>query len=36
MAYTQAIVEGYKIVAVAAGTTYDFRGTAAGDFRRCR
>lgn len=36
MAYTQVQVDGYKIVAVADGTTYDYRGTGAGMFRRCR
>ncbi len=35
MAYTQVQVDGYKVVAVAAGTTYDYRGTAPGTFRRC-
>ena len=35
MAYTQVQVDGYKIVAVANGTTYDYRGTGAGMFRRC-
>ena len=33
--YTQVLVDGYKIVAIAAGTSYDYRGTAAGRFRRC-
>lgn len=33
--YTQVQVDGYKVVAVAGGTTYDYRGTAAGVFRRC-
>ena len=34
MAYTQVLVDGYKIVAEAGGTTYDYRGS--GDaFRRC-
>ena len=27
MVYTQALVDGYKIVAEAGGKTYDFRGT---------
>ena len=35
MAYTQVMVDGFKIVAEAAGTTYDFRGTGPGSFRRC-
>lgn len=35
MAYTQVQVDGYKIVAVASGTTYDYRGTGVGTFRRC-
>jgi len=35
MAYTQMVVEGFKIVATAAGATYDYRGTGAGEFRRC-
>jgi len=35
MAYTQVVVDGYKIVAVAAGTTYDYRGTGPGTFRLC-
>lgn len=35
MAYTQVQVDGYKIVAVAAGTTYDYRGTGPGKFRLC-
>ena len=35
MAYTQVLVDGYKIVAEAAGTTYDYRGSGAGRFRRC-
>ena len=34
MVYTQALVDGYKIVAEAGGTTYDFRGTGS-TFRRC-
>jgi hypothetical protein len=35
MAYPQVQVDGYKIVAVAGGTTYDYRGTAPGTFRLC-
>lgn len=35
MTYTQALVDGYKIVATAGGITYDYRGTGAGTFRRC-
>lgn len=35
MVYTQVQVDGYKIVAVAAGTTYDYRGTGQGKFRLC-
>ena len=34
MAYTQALVDGYKIVAEAGGKTYDFRGTGS-TFRQC-
>ena len=34
MAYTQIPVDGYRIVAKAAGTTYDYRGTG-GTFQRC-
>lgn len=36
MSYTQVQVDGYKIIAVANGTTYDYRGTGTGTFRRCR
>jgi hypothetical protein len=35
MVYTQVLVDGYKIVAVGAGTTYDYRGTGPGKFRLC-
>lgn len=35
MLYIQVQVDGYKIVAVAAGTTYDYRGTGPGKFRLC-
>jgi len=35
MGYAQVQVDGYRIVAVAAGTTYDYRGTAPGTFRLC-
>jgi hypothetical protein len=35
MAYTQVEVDGYRIVASAAGTTYDYRGSGPGKFRRC-
>ncbi len=35
MAYTQVQVDGYRIVAVAGGTTYDYRGTGPGTFRLC-
>jgi hypothetical protein len=35
MAYTQVQVDGYRIVAIAAGTTYDYRGSGPGNFRRC-
>ena len=35
MAYPQVQVDGYRIVAVAAGTTYDYRGSAPGTFRLC-
>jgi hypothetical protein len=34
MAYTQALVDGYRIVAEAGGTTYDYRGTGS-TFRLC-
>jgi hypothetical protein len=34
MAYTQALVDGYKIVAEAGGKTYDFRGSGSA-FRQC-
>jgi hypothetical protein len=34
MAYTQALVDGYKIVAEAGGKTYDFRGSGS-TFRQC-
>jgi hypothetical protein len=34
MAYTQVMTDGYKIVATAAGATYDYRGTGS-SFRRC-
>jgi hypothetical protein len=34
MAYTQVVTDGYKIVADAGGTTYDYRGTGS-SFRRC-
>ena len=32
--YTQALVDGYKIVAEAGGKTYDFRGSGS-TFRQC-
>jgi hypothetical protein len=35
MAYTQVQVEGFKLVADVAGTTYDFRGTSPTKFRLC-
>jgi len=34
MVYTQAMVDGYKIVAEAGGKTYDYRGTGS-TFRLC-
>ena len=34
MVYTQALVDGYKIVAEAGGKTYDFRGSGSA-FRQC-
>ena len=34
MVYTQALVDGYKIVAEAGGKTYDYRGTGS-TFRLC-
>jgi hypothetical protein len=36
MSYTQVQVDGYRITAVAAGTTYDYRGSGPGNFRRCQ
>jgi hypothetical protein len=35
MSYTQVLVDGYRITAIAAGTTYDYRGSGPGTFRRC-
>ena len=35
MAYTQALVDGYKVVVEAGGATYDFRGTGQAQFRLC-
>lgn len=35
MVYTQAQVDGYRIVAEAAGTVYDYRGIGPDRFRRC-
>jgi hypothetical protein len=35
MAHPQVQVDGYRIVAIAAGTTYDCRGSAPGAFRLC-
>jgi hypothetical protein len=35
MAYTQVQVDGYKVVVVAGGTTYDYRGTTPESFRLC-
>ena len=35
MAYTQVQVDGYRIVAVVAGTAYDSRGIGPGIFRLC-
>jgi hypothetical protein len=29
------LVEGFRIVAKAGGTTYDYRGTGPDSFRRC-
>ncbi len=34
MNYTQALVDGWKIVATAGGTTYDYRGSGS-TFRQC-
>ncbi len=34
MVYTQALVDGYKIIAEAGGKTYDYRGTGS-TFRLC-
>jgi hypothetical protein len=34
MVYTQALVDGWKIVATAGGTTYDYRGSGT-KFRQC-
>ena len=36
MMYTQVLVDGYKIVAEAAGTTFDYRGSSRSGFRRCQ
>jgi hypothetical protein len=33
--YIQVLVEGFRIVAKAGGTTYDYRGTGPDSFRRC-
>ncbi len=33
--YTQVQVDGYRIVLSVGGTTYDYRGTGPGTFRRC-
>jgi len=33
--YIQILVEGFKIVAEAGGTRYDYRGTGPDSFRRC-
>lgn len=35
MTYIQIQLDGYKIVAEAAGKTYDYRGTGPGTFRQC-
>jgi hypothetical protein len=35
MMYTQALVDGYHVVLVAAGTELDYRATDTGDFRLC-
>lgn len=35
LAYTQIVVDGYKIVATAGGDTFDYRGTG-NSFRRCK
>lgn len=35
VAYTQALVDGYWIVVVAAGTEYDYRATSRGSFKLC-
>jgi hypothetical protein len=35
MVYAQVLVDGYKILAEAGGTTYDYRGSGA-RFRRCQ
>jgi hypothetical protein len=35
VAYPQVLVDGYKVIATAGGTTYDYRGTGPGVFRRC-
>ena len=34
--YTQVQVDGYRIVATAAGSTYDYRGSVPGVFRLCK
>ncbi|MEP6637804.1 MAG: hypothetical protein ABJC39_00515 [Chloroflexota bacterium] len=33
--YTQVMTDGFKIIAEAGGTTYDFRGAGPDQFRRC-
>jgi hypothetical protein len=35
LAYTQVVVDGYRIVAEAGGKTYDYRGSGPGNFRAC-
>jgi hypothetical protein len=35
MAYTQALVEGFRVILAADGTTYDYRVGRGGIFRRC-
>ena len=36
MVYIQVQVDGYRIVAEAGGKTYDYRGSAPGQFRQCK
>ena len=35
MVYPQVIVDGYQVIVMAGGRTYDYRGSSAGTFRLC-